>query len=129
MKTNNISKNLKYLRQKKGLTQLELRTILGYTRSTWSNYENGITNPSIDDLITISNFLGVTLDDLIMNDLQVREPLADKLHIPRPPHFPVIYPHNDVLTATAEPEIAYLLNEVKKLKEDIDMIREGKSKT
>ena len=126
MKTNNISKNLKYLRQKKGLTQLELRTILGYTRSTWSNYENGITNPSIDDLITISNFLGVTLDDLIMNDLHAREPSSGKLHTTTPLRSSVIYSHNDVLTVTAEPEIAYLLNEVKKLKEDIDMIKEGK---
>jgi transcriptional regulator with XRE-family HTH domain len=126
MKTNNISKNLKYLRKKKGLTQLELRTILGYTRSTWSNYENGITNPSIDDLITISHFLGVTLDDLIMNDLEAREPLPDKVHTITPPRLPVIYANNDVLTATAEPEIAYLLKEVKKIREDIDMIKEGK---
>jgi transcriptional regulator with XRE-family HTH domain len=125
MKTNNISTNLKYLRKKKGLTQLELRTILGYTRSTWSNYENGLTNPSIEDLITISNFFGVTLDDLIMNDLSTRI-LSDEKDAITPLHPPVIYPNNDVLTAIAGPEIANLLNEVKKLKEEVDMIKEGK---
>ena len=127
MKTNNISTNLKYLRKKKGLTQLELRTILGYTRSTWSNYENGITNPSIEDIITISNFFGITLDDLIMNDLPARIH-SDEKDAAASPHSPVIYSNNDVLTVIASPEIAYLLNEVNKLKEDVDMIKEGKMK-
>ena len=127
MKTNNISTNLKYLRKKKGLTQLELRTILGYTRSTWSNYENGLTNPSIEDLITISNFFGVTLDDMIMNDLPARIPSNEKDAAASLPS-PVIYSNNDVLTVIANPEIAYLLNEVNKLKEDVDMIKEGKTK-
>jgi hypothetical protein len=64
-----------------------------------------------------------------MNDLHTCDPFSDKVHRSRLPHLPAIYPNNDVLTATAEPEIAYLLNEVKKIKEDIDLIKEGKIKT
>lgn len=123
----NISKNLKYLRKKKGLTQLQVRSSLGHTRSTWSNYENGLTNPSINDLIAFSRFFGISLDDLVLHDLEAQESSPENAN--NSSHKPIAYPTNDVATVTSEPEIVYLLREIKKLQEDVNMIKEWKEKT
>lgn len=42
----------------------------GITRATWSNYENGNTEPDIKTLANISGIFGVTLDDLILSNLE-----------------------------------------------------------
>ena len=128
MNTINISKNLKYLRKKKGLTQLQLRSDLGFTRSTWSNYENGLTNPSIDDLVAFSNFFGVSLDELILHDLEVRNPLPEKPGKRKSAHQPVTYADNETNTYSSEPDIVYVLKELKKLMEEVNMIKDGKEK-
>lgn len=43
--------------------------ILNIKATTWSNYENGITEPDITTLIRISKFFEVSLDDLLTVDL------------------------------------------------------------
>jgi transcriptional regulator with XRE-family HTH domain len=126
MIANNISKNLKYLRKKKGMTQIELRSHLGFTRSTWSNYENGLTNPSIEDLIRFSSFFGVSLDDLILNDLEAKDPSKEQTG--KSARKPVTYATNNELSITSEPQIVYLLKEIKKLQEDVNIIKGSKKK-
>lgn len=129
MGTNNISKNLKYLRKKQGLTQLKLRSSLGITRSTWSNYENGLTTPSIEDLIKFSIFFGISLDDLIIHDLGSMNPLPQKLPKKISNSKLNQYSKNDAITIVSEPQIVYLMEEIKKLQQDVNMIKEGRIKT
>ncbi|HEY8388880.1 MAG TPA: helix-turn-helix transcriptional regulator [Parasegetibacter sp.] len=64
-----LSKNLAYLRKQLKLRQEEMQSRVGVSRTTWSNYENGISEPSVNGLINISNFFGVSLDDLLKKDL------------------------------------------------------------
>lgn len=45
---------------------------LGFSRTTWSNYEQCRTAPSLDGLIRISRFFGVTLDELIAEDIELK---------------------------------------------------------
>ena len=123
MTENNIGKNLKYFRKKNGLKQAEIRSRLGVTRSTWSNYENGITTPAIEDLINFSRFFGITLDELVLQDLSLKDPLPVKEDTRRKINKPVVYAMNEVITATGEPNIVYVLNELKKLREEIDTIK------
>lgn len=122
MTENNIAKNLRYLRKKRGLNQADIRSKLNITRSTWSNYENGITTPAINDLIKFSRFFGITLDELILHDLNLKDPLPVKKD-PRRINTPVVYAMNDIISATGEPDIIYVLNEIKKLREEIDTIK------
>jgi transcriptional regulator with XRE-family HTH domain len=124
MTENNIAKNLRYLRKKRGLKQADIRSKLNVTRSTWSNYENGITSPAINDLIKFSRFFGITLDELILHDLNLKDPLPVKTDRRRI-NTPVVYAMNEMISATGEPDIIYVLNEIKKLREEIDTIKKN----
>lgn len=61
--------NLKLLRTFKGISQEEMSQKVGVTRSSLSAYEVGTAEPSYENLIRISEFLGVTLDKLLKTDL------------------------------------------------------------
>lgn len=60
-----ISKNIKQLRVKKGMTQDELAEVLFVTRQTVSNYETGKSRPDVDMLINIANALDSDINTVI----------------------------------------------------------------
>lgn len=63
MITSNVfPQRLKQLRQKKGLTQQKLAEILGIKRNTYSDWENGKTEPGFENLIKLADLLEVSLD-------------------------------------------------------------------
>lgn len=64
-----IKSNIKLLRKRKGRTQDELANFLGMIRSTYSGYENGVSEPGIDTLVLFSNYFGVAIDTLVKVDL------------------------------------------------------------
>lgn len=64
-----IGDNLKLLRKRRGVSQEEIATELGLTRSTYSGYENGIAEPSIETLIKISAYYDMSLDKFVKRDL------------------------------------------------------------
>lgn len=69
MKNSEIfSNNLKELRLKKDLTQLQLSDILDINRSTVYDYEKNRSFPNLDVLLKISDFFNVSLDELIKKD-------------------------------------------------------------
>lgn len=68
-----LSKNLKYLRKKERYTQAEMSAILKVKRSTLAGYEVGEKRPSYEGLLNLSEFFGVTVDDLLKKDLSKGE--------------------------------------------------------
>ena len=60
-----IGKNIKRLRQNKGLTQEQLGEILGLTGQAVSKWENDQTCPDIASLPKLAKILGVTVDELL----------------------------------------------------------------
>lgn len=64
----NLNSNLKFFRKKKGLTQEALAEALGISRSKLAGYELNI-NPPIETLVKISDYLRVSLDILVKEDL------------------------------------------------------------
>lgn len=58
---------LKELRLQKGFTQRQIADYIGCLPSVYSRYENGDREPSIEVLILLSRFLGVTIDYLVGN--------------------------------------------------------------
>lgn len=66
MKNYNIF-NLRDLRFGKNLTQEELGSALGLTKSAISNYENGNRLPDINVLVLYSRFFGVSIDYIVGN--------------------------------------------------------------
>ena len=60
-----FAKNLKTIRKTNKKSQIELSRHLGYGNTAISNYESGRNEPSIDDLIKIADYFGVTVDYLV----------------------------------------------------------------
>lgn len=65
-----FNSNLKLLRTRRKNTQDQQAELLGYTRAKYTAMENGKTeNPPLADLIKVSEFFKVTVDDLLKTDL------------------------------------------------------------
>lgn len=60
-----FAKNLRSLRAAKGIRQSELAKNLSVSRSAVSGWESGNRNPSLEQAVAISQFLGCRLDDLV----------------------------------------------------------------
>ena len=61
--------NIKFLRNRKKMTQDQLAITLDINRSTLNNYENGISGPSIQSLVLLSDYFHVAIDTLLRVDL------------------------------------------------------------
>ena len=65
-----FSQNLKYLREKKGMEQLDLAKALGRkSASSISEWEKGKYTPKMKTLNEISKLFNVNIDDLMTKDL------------------------------------------------------------
>ena len=54
-----------YARQKAGLTQKELGDRVGLSKAVVSKYENALGYPTLDMVVTLADFFGVTTDYLL----------------------------------------------------------------
>ena len=69
--SNYFGKNLKYLREQKGMEQLELAKLLGRkSSSSVSEWEKGTYTPKSGILSDISKIFGVSLSDLVERDVR-----------------------------------------------------------
>jgi transcriptional regulator with XRE-family HTH domain len=66
---NYFSGNIRFLRNKKGLSQAEMLAYLGFPRTTWSSYEHGVSQPDIDGILRIASFFGISVTELLEEDL------------------------------------------------------------
>ena len=64
-----FAENLRNLRNMKGISQKELADILKISLKTISHWETGYCEPSISQLITLSELFDVTVDDLIKKEI------------------------------------------------------------
>ena len=70
-----ISSNIKKYREEKHFTQEELATRMNISRQSISKWERGDALPSIDNLISLSELLDLSLDELILNKEDMPLPL------------------------------------------------------
>lgn len=66
----NLATNLRYLRKKMGKTQDALSAELNLGRTTLANYEAKISEPNVETLIAISNYFGISVDDLLSKNME-----------------------------------------------------------
>ncbi len=66
---NNFSKNLKYLREKKGISQNKMSELVGVNQTTIGRWETNEMTPSIDNVEEVAKVLNVPLPDLLIKDL------------------------------------------------------------
>jgi len=60
-----LGENLKRIRTKKNITQIEIAKTLNVDRSFISNIENGKTNPTLSTITSIAKVLGVSANELL----------------------------------------------------------------
>ena len=59
-----VSNRIIELRKDKGLSQFQLSKLLGVSRQAVSKWENGLSIPDMENLMSISDVLGVSLEYL-----------------------------------------------------------------
>ncbi|MDE7454885.1 MAG: helix-turn-helix domain-containing protein [Clostridia bacterium] len=61
----NYGEALRYAREEKGLSQLELAEKTGISHQNINRWESGKVLPNIDFCVKLANFYGITLDELV----------------------------------------------------------------
>lgn len=65
-----LANNLRFLRTKHKLTQDYLSSLLNISRQAYSNYETSKRTPDLDSLLHISRFYRISIDELVLDNLQ-----------------------------------------------------------
>lgn len=60
---------LKELRKNKKISQYEIANFLDVTQTTYNRYETGKSEPSLETLVKLANYFGITLDELCNHDI------------------------------------------------------------
>lgn len=66
-----LSQKLKYLRKKKGVSQLELAERLSVSRQAVSGWEAGTSRPSTENLQSLSRLFNIPFETLLNDTLEV----------------------------------------------------------
>src|SRR6516225_8868528 len=108
-----LGKNLRYLRKQSSKTQSEVAALIKKGQTTVGNWENGISEPNLEELLIISNYFDIPLDTLLKVDLSEvniyqRQGIAGAAS----------YDHSDTEDQTIkEDKLNYVLQEIKNLRE------------
>jgi transcriptional regulator with XRE-family HTH domain len=83
----NFSKNLRFLRKKRGLNQQDLAEALGKVVTSISGYETGRFFPPIEVIIEMANFFNVSVEAMVLDDFedptyQIEEPGIVRIYPP-----------------------------------------------
>lgn len=105
---NYFSKNITWYRKQRGLTQDQMFQYVEISRTSWSNYEKGISEPSMDGLIRIANFFVVSVDKLLLEDAE-----GGKVE-------------NEV--KEEELLLSFIVNEMKRLRKELEIIKKERNK-
>jgi transcriptional regulator with XRE-family HTH domain len=77
---NFFGKNLKFLISRLSISQASIESVVDKRQTTISNWINGKTDPDATDLVKLSEFFGIAIDDLCLTDLSVSN-LIDEEYI------------------------------------------------
>jgi transcriptional regulator with XRE-family HTH domain len=115
-----LGKNLRYLRKQLSKTQSEIASLIKKGQTTIGNWENGISEPSIEELLIISNFFDIPLDVLIKIDLS-----ETGVGHRQGAHQPMPYDHSadpSPLVRERDDTLSYVLQEIKNLREEVERL-------
>jgi transcriptional regulator with XRE-family HTH domain len=115
-----LGKNLRYLRKQSSKTQSEIAALIKKGQTTVGNWENGISEPNLEELLIISNYFDIPLDTLLKVDL------AEMNVFQRQGTSNVIsYDHSDgdlPQIRERDDKWSFVLHEIKSLREEVERI-------
>jgi len=100
-------------------TQSEIASLIKKGQTTIGNWENGISEPNLDELLIISNFFDIQLDLLVKVDLaeaSIPHRQGGQPYDHSPDTSPTVKERDDRLT--------YVLQEIKSLREEMERLHE-----
>lgn len=63
-----LGRNMRALRETRGVTQAQMAKVAGLPRATWANLESGAANPTLAVLDRVATAFQVTLEELIASE-------------------------------------------------------------
>jgi transcriptional regulator with XRE-family HTH domain len=114
-----LGKNLRHLRKQSSKTQSEIASLIQKGQTTIGNWENGISEPSLNELLIISNYFDISIDTLLKADLAEAQIPVSRPGIPR------TYIPNDKEPPKAEEPanaMAFVLKEIKDMQQKIEQL-------
>jgi transcriptional regulator with XRE-family HTH domain len=116
-----LGKNLRHLRKQLSKTQSEIASLIKKGQTTIGNWENGISEPSIEELLIISNFFDIPLDILIKVDL------SETVVPGRRQGVTGVTPYdhgaeNPSVAKERDETLSYVLEEIKSLREEMERL-------
>lgn len=111
---------MRYLRKQLSKTQSEIASLIKKGQTTIGNWENGISEPNLDELLIISNFFDIPLDTLVKVDLA-------EVNTPHRPGAtsPIPYDHSpetSLQVRERDDKLSYVLQEIKSLREEMERL-------
>ena len=74
-----ISSNIKYLRNKKGISQTALAEAVDLKRGNIASYEKELAQPSIENLVKLADYFKVDINHIIKADLSKGNPIEHRI--------------------------------------------------
>lgn len=68
-----VCANLKRLREAHNQTNSDIAKVIGKSRQGYINYETGLREIGIHDLVTLANYYGISLDEMVGNPFLLRK--------------------------------------------------------
>jgi transcriptional regulator with XRE-family HTH domain len=123
-----LGKNIRYLRKKFHQTQEGIAFLVGKGQTTIGNWENGVSEPSLEDLLIISNYFGISVDAFLKTDLTLATPRMEEGQPDDRKKTPRSYDHDQeaIISMVREREIDELspiLDEIRTIREEIASIK------
>lgn len=115
-----LGKNLRHLRKQSSRTQSEIASLIQKGQTTIGNWENGISEPSLNELLIISNYFDISVDTLLKVDLAETQITGSRSGGISRPYIP-----NDKEPLKAEEPgnaMAYVLKEIKDMQQKIEQL-------
>lgn len=102
-----FNKNLKYMRQQKGISQQDLANKLKLDRSTISRWESDEMDITVGNAIQIADFFNIPIEKFTSSDLSVNNKSFDELEL-------LFSKNKDILTEDDKDYIKFIIAKRKK---------------
>ncbi len=127
---NYLAKNIRLLRKNGSKTQEGIGLLVDKGQTTIGNWENGKSEPNIEELLIISNFFDISIDLLLKVDLArtnyLYPDLTKEEDLPPSKENTVKYSHNEwesLVNEYDERILSHILLEVRSLRQEFNQSR------
>jgi transcriptional regulator with XRE-family HTH domain len=113
-----LGKNIRHLRKQFDETQVGLAQIMGKGQTTIGNWENGVSEPSLDELLVLSNYFDTPVDVMLKIDLSQTNWKAEK----EPGYYSGA--KEETIVKEEDSSLSYVLHALQRMQDEIDKIND-----